>query len=73
MAGFHIFKGKDAKWYWHLRAEGNGTIIADSGEGYTQLSDCEHGIDLVKKQAPTAKVTVDEKSNVGNGVPLIKR
>jgi len=73
MTGFHIFKGKDAKWYWHLSAEGNGEIIADSGEGYTQLSDCEHGIDLVKKQAPNAKVTNDEKSKASKGVPLIKR
>jgi len=32
---------------WRLRAD-NGRIIADSGEGYHNKADCQHGIDLVK-------------------------
>ncbi|HLM67659.1 MAG TPA: DUF1508 domain-containing protein [Longimicrobium sp.] len=46
---------KDAKgeWRWRLKAA-NGEIIADSGEGYKNKSDCEAGIQLVKgsKDAP---------------------
>lgn len=34
------------QWRWRLVA-GNGKIIADSGEGYVQEHDCDHGISLV--------------------------
>lgn len=57
---FEIFKEKDngilgmvknpdkrPQWYWHLIAN-NGKKIADSGEGYNNREDCEHGITLVK-------------------------
>lgn len=33
-------------WRWRLRAD-NGLIIATSGEGYRNKSDCLHGIGLV--------------------------
>ena len=57
MAEFEIYKDQDnpQDFRWHLRAN-NGEIIADSGEGYNDRDDCEHGIDLVKAQAPTAQV-----------------
>jgi uncharacterized protein YegP (UPF0339 family) len=32
---------------WHLLAD-NGNIIADSGEGYRNLADCDHAISLVQ-------------------------
>ena len=56
MAKFQIFKDKAGEWRWRLRASGNHEIIADSAEGYKNKADCEHGIDLVKQQAPTADV-----------------
>jgi uncharacterized protein YegP (UPF0339 family) len=57
MAGkFQIYKDKADEYRWRLRAEGNWEIIADSAEGYVEKSDCEHGIDLVKQQAPSATV-----------------
>jgi len=34
----------DFRW----RLVTNGNIIADSGEGYRNKADCQHGIDLVK-------------------------
>jgi uncharacterized protein YegP (UPF0339 family) len=57
MAEFEIYKDQDnpQDFRWRLRAN-NGEIIADSGEGYNDRDDCEHGIDLVKAQAPTAQV-----------------
>lgn len=44
---FEIYKDGDGEWRWRLKAS-NGEIIADSGEGYKNKADCEHGIDLVK-------------------------
>jgi uncharacterized protein len=57
MAEFEIYKDQDnpQDFRWHLRAN-NGEIIADSGEGYNDRDDCEHGIELVKSQAPSAQV-----------------
>jgi uncharacterized protein YegP (UPF0339 family) len=55
MATFEIFKDKSGEFRWRLKAS-NGKIIADSGEGYAAKEDCQHGIDLVKKDAAAAKV-----------------
>lgn len=44
---FELYKDKAEEWRWRLKAD-NGRIIADSGEGYKNKADCEHGIDLVK-------------------------
>ena len=38
-----------------MRAD-NYEIIADSSEGYVRKSDCEHGIELVKRDAADAPV-----------------
>jgi uncharacterized protein YegP (UPF0339 family) len=35
-----IYQDKAGEWRWK-RIAGNGEIIADSGEGYTRLSDAE--------------------------------
>jgi uncharacterized protein YegP (UPF0339 family) len=56
MATFKIYKDTKGEYRWRFRAD-NNKIVADSAEGYNNKADCEHGIDLVKKQAPTATVT----------------
>ena len=56
MGKFQVYKDEAGEWRWRLRASGNNEIIADSGEGYVAKSDCEHGIQLVKEQAPGAAV-----------------
>ena len=50
---YQIYKDVGGFWRWRLKAS-NGKIIADSGEGYFNKSDCLHAIDLVKssKLAP---------------------
>lgn len=56
VAEFEIYDDQTSgagEYRWRLRAD-NGEVIADSGEGYTEKSDCKHGIDLVKSLAPTA-------------------
>ena len=55
MAKFQIFTDRAGEFRWRLRAD-NNEIIADSAEGYKAKADCEHGVDLVKKLAPTAEV-----------------
>jgi uncharacterized protein len=56
MAEFEIYRDQDnGDFRWRIRAN-NGEIIADSGDGYNDKDDCEHGIDLVKSQAPDAQV-----------------
>jgi uncharacterized protein YegP (UPF0339 family) len=57
VAEFEIYKDQDnpQDFRWRLRAN-NGEIIADSGEGYNDKDDCEHGIELVQTQSSTATV-----------------
>ena len=55
MAKFKIYKDKQGEWRWQFKAD-NGDIIADSGEGYTNKSDCQRAIDLVKNLASNAEV-----------------
>ena len=55
MAQFELYKDKAGEYGWRFRAD-NGRIIADSGEGYINKSDCTHGIELVKQQVPDAEI-----------------
>jgi uncharacterized protein len=55
VAKFQIFKDSQGEYRWLLRAD-NGEPIAGSGEGYKAKADCQHGIDLVKKEALAAPV-----------------
>lgn len=55
MAQFELYKDKSGEYRWRFRAD-NNKIIADSGEGYINKSDCEHGIELVKRQTPGAEI-----------------
>lgn len=49
---FEVYQSRSAdglrmEWRWRLKHH-NGNIIADSGEGYFNKNDCEHGIELVR-------------------------
>jgi uncharacterized protein YegP (UPF0339 family) len=44
---FVLYKDNSSQWRWTLYAANNAKI-ADSGEGYRNKSDAQHGIDLVK-------------------------
>ena len=52
---FEVYKDNAGEWRWRFQAS-NSKIIATSSEGYVNKQDCEHGIDLVKEEAPKAKV-----------------
>lgn len=55
---FQIYKDRIGEYRWRLWAA-NNKIIADSAEGYTAKAGAEHGIQLVKDYAGSARV-VDE-------------
>ena len=55
MADFQIYTDSSGEYRWFLRDD-NHDIIADSSEGYAEKSDCEHGIELVKREAADAPV-----------------
>ncbi|MBX2991378.1 MAG: DUF1508 domain-containing protein [Bacteroidetes bacterium] len=44
---FQIYQDSSNYWRWRLKAA-NYKIVADSGEGYYNKSDCLAGINLVK-------------------------
>ncbi|WP_233495277.1 MULTISPECIES: YegP family protein [Microvirgula] len=44
---FVMYKDQMGDWRWRLLAEDH-QIVADSGEGYRNKGDCQHGIRLVK-------------------------
>ena len=42
-----VYPDKRGEYRWQLQAN-NNKVIADSGEGYKNKSDCIHAIELVK-------------------------
>lgn len=47
---YYVYRDRSYEWRWQLQAA-NGRIIADSGEGYVNKSDCLSAIQLVKGSA----------------------
>lgn len=57
MHHFEIYLDSARQYRWRFRSS-NGKIIADSGEGYVRRSDCEHGIEIIKQFAASARVQI---------------
>ena len=55
MARFELYKDKAGEYRWRF-VSGNGRIIATSSEGYKAKGDCQNGIELIKREAPSAQV-----------------
>lgn len=53
---FEVYTDKAGEYRWRLKAP-NGNIIADSGEGYKNRTDCLDIIATIQKQAATAAIT----------------
>jgi len=49
---YQVYRDAHGQWRWRLIA-GNHRIIANSGEGYFNKSDCLHAIDLVAGSSGT--------------------
>lgn len=55
MAKFELYKDASGEFRWRFISS-NGRTIADSGESYKNKADCQSGIELIKREAPTARV-----------------
>ena len=55
MARFELYKDNAGEYRWRF-VSSNGRIIATSSEGYKAKGDCQNGIELIKREAPSAQV-----------------
>jgi len=51
---FEVYKDKAKRWRWRLRAR-NGTIIADSGQGYRGRTEVLQAVATVRKVVKAQK------------------
>jgi uncharacterized protein YegP (UPF0339 family) len=58
MAQFEVYKDNARLFRWRLRAS-NNSIIAECYEGYINRSDCENEVNLVRNEAPKAKLILN--------------
>lgn len=58
---FELYRDVANQYRWRLVAD-NGRRIGDSGEGYVNHSDCLGAINLVKRDAPSARIEDSTKS-----------
>ena len=56
VAQFEIYKDHAGKYRWRLRSSENYKVLAEGAEGYDVKADCENGVNLVKKEVPTAMI-----------------
>lgn len=51
---YWMYKDRANQWRWQLVHNSNGKVLADSGEGYYNKSDCIHGINLTAQSGGCA-------------------
>ncbi len=54
-ATFELYQDSRKEWRWRL-VHNNGSIIADSGEGYERETTARNGIESVKSNASEAEI-----------------
>ena len=64
MLNYQVYKDTKTEWRWRLKAE-NGKIIADSGEGYINQTDCLYAIKLVQSSVD-ARIDIQKTYVRGN-------
>ena len=63
-ATFEVYQDRRGEHRWRLRAQ-NRQILATSGEGYQDKSDCLNSIESVKRAAADAPVVEQEEPGAG--------
>ncbi|WP_121822665.1 HVO_2922 family protein [Halostella salina] len=58
-ATFELYPDRKEEWRWRLRHD-NGNIVADGGEGYTDVRNAKKGIESVRRNAPGAALDKQE-------------
>jgi len=57
MATFHIWKDNQGDYYWVLKSDGNGEIVARSSESYESKQGVKQSIAWVKANASLSSET----------------
>jgi hypothetical protein len=55
MSLYYIYKDAKGEFRWRFMAA-NYKILADSAEGHCSKAGCEHAIDVIKRDSPSASV-----------------
>ena len=62
-----FYQDKANEWRWRAVAD-NNDVIADSGEGYENLRDCEHGLVVLAQGLRTAAKVVEVGADGGRSI-----
>jgi uncharacterized protein YegP (UPF0339 family) len=57
--GFEVYRDRANEWRWRL-VHRNGTILADSGEGYTRRNDANRAVDRLRERVTELEFDVYE-------------
>src|SRR5262245_9814524 len=55
---FEVYTDAANKYRWRLKAA-NGAILCTSGQGYANKADCKKGVDRLKMEAGSGKLTFE--------------
>jgi uncharacterized protein YegP (UPF0339 family) len=55
---FEVYQDAAKEYRWRLKAA-NGEILATGGQGYKSKESCEHGIEVIKTEVATDKLTFE--------------
>ena len=55
---FEIYQDTAKEYRWRLKAA-NGAVLATSGQGYKAKADCQKGVERIKEQAGSDKVSFE--------------
>jgi uncharacterized protein YegP (UPF0339 family) len=53
-----VYRGKDKKWYWRMRA-GNGKIVADGSQGYASKAGGEKAAKKLMEDIQLASADIE--------------
>jgi uncharacterized protein YegP (UPF0339 family) len=61
---FEMYQDAGKEYRWRLKAA-NGAVLASSGQGYKAKADCAKGVERLKEQANTDKLTFEVYEDSG--------
>jgi uncharacterized protein YegP (UPF0339 family) len=62
---FEIYQDVAKEFRWRLKAA-NGAILATAGQGYKAKADCQKGVDRIKSEAASNKLTFEVYKDKAN-------
>ena len=68
---FEIYKGRNGKWFWRLKAKNHETIA--NGQGYSKKADCLHVIRLIKRTTKAELVDLVEEEKAAARAKVVAK